>query len=80
PQYTIQNLYQVTDNVTWTKGKHSFKFGFDCWSAISPTSFTQRARGDYEWGFLSDYLFDNYPDQIAQRGLGNVTYYQNQQL
>ncbi len=80
PQYTIQNLYQLTDNVTWTKGQHSFKFGFDGWSAISPSSFTQRSRGDYEWTYLSDYLFDNNPDGIAQRGLGDVTYYQNQQL
>jgi hypothetical protein len=79
PQFTIQNLYQITDNVTWTKGKHSLKFGFDGWSSISPSSFTQRARGDYEWSYLSDYLYDTYPDGIAQRSLGNVTYYQNQQ-
>jgi TonB dependent receptor len=80
PQYSIQNLYQLTDNVTWTKRNHSLKFGFDGWSSISPTSFTQRSRGDYSWNFLSDYLFDNTPDALAQRGLGNVTYYQNQQL
>jgi hypothetical protein len=80
PQYSIQNLYQLTDNLTWTKGNHSLKFGFDGWSSISPTSFTQRSRGDYEWNFLSDYLYDNDPDALAQRGLGNVTYYQNQQL
>ena len=80
PQFTIQNLYQLTDNVTWTKGNHSFKFGFDGWSAISPSSFTQRARGDYEYNYLSDYLYDYVPDQIGQRGLGNVIYYQNQQL
>jgi hypothetical protein len=80
PQYTIQNLYQLTDSVTWTKGNHSFKFGFDGWSAISPSHFVQRSRGDYEWSFLSDYLYDNNPDGIAQRGLGNASYYQNQQL
>jgi len=80
PQYTVQNLYQLTDNLTWTKGNHSLKFGFDGWSAISPSSFTQRSRGDYEWSYLSDYLYDNTPDFLAQRGLGNVTYYQNQQL
>ncbi len=80
PQYTIQNLYQLTDNVTWTKGKHSVKFGFDGWSAISPTQFIQRSRGDYEWSYLSDYLYDNNPDQIAQRSLGDASYYQNQQL
>ncbi len=80
PQYTIQNLYQATDNLSWTKGSHSFKFGFDGWSSISPSSFTQRERGDYEWSFLNDYLYDFNPDGIAQRGLGNVTYYQNQAL
>jgi hypothetical protein len=80
PQYTIQNLYQLADNVTWTKGNHSFKFGFDGWNAISPSHFVQRQRGDYEWSYLSDYLYDNNPDGIAQRGLGNASYYQNQQL
>ncbi|HLH05439.1 MAG TPA: TonB-dependent receptor [Bryobacteraceae bacterium] len=80
PQYRIQNLYQLTDNLTWTKGNHSFKVGFDGWDAISPSHFIQRQRGDYEWTFLSDYLYDNYPDFIAQRSVGNTTYYQNQKL
>jgi hypothetical protein len=80
PQYTVQNLYQLTDNLTWTKGQHTLKFGFDGWSAISPSQFVQRSRGDYEWSYLSDYLYDNNPDGIAQRGLGDATYYQNQQL
>src|SRR5579875_779332 len=80
PQFTIQNLYQLTDNVSWTKGNHSFKFGFDGWSSIAPSSFTQRARGDYEWSFLNDYLYDYVPDGLAERGLGNVVYYGNQQL
>jgi outer membrane receptor protein involved in Fe transport len=80
PQFTIQNTYQLTDNLSWTHGSHSFKFGFDGWKSISPSSFTQRARGDYEWAYLSDYLFDNNPDQIAQRGLGNVVYYGDQVL
>ncbi|MBV9404017.1 MAG: TonB-dependent receptor, partial [Acidobacteriaceae bacterium] len=80
PQYTIQNLYQITDNVTWSKGAHSFKFGFDGWSSISPASFTQRSRGDYQWNYFSDYLFDTVPDALAERGLGNVVYYENQQL
>jgi Carboxypeptidase regulatory-like domain len=80
PQFTIQNLYQLTDNVSWTKGNHSFKFGFDGWSSIAPSSFTQRSRGDYEYVYLSDYLYDYTPDYIAERGLGNVVYYANQQL
>lgn len=75
PQFGVQNQYEFADNLSWTKGQHSFKFGFDGWRQISPQTFTQRARGDYEWSYLSDYLFDYNPDQIAQRSLGNVVYY-----
>jgi hypothetical protein len=61
--------------MTWTKGKHNLKFGFDGYKQISPQSFTQRSRGDYEWSFLSDYLYDYTPDYIAQRSLGGAEYY-----
>jgi hypothetical protein len=77
PQFGYQNQYQLTDNITWTKGSHSLKFGFDGWRQISPQGFTQRARGDYEWSNLSDYLFDYNPDYLAQRSLGNATYWGN---
>jgi hypothetical protein len=80
PQFTYQSLYQLTDNISLQKGNHSFKFGFDGWSSISPQSFTQRSRGDYEYDFLSDYLFDYNPDYIAQRSLGNTTFYGNRFL
>jgi hypothetical protein len=77
PQGGIQNQYQITDNVSWTKGAHTLKFGFDGYDQISPQFFTQRSRGDYEWNYLSDYLFDYYPDYIAQRSLGGAEYYGN---
>ncbi len=80
PQYTIQNTYQLNDGLSWTKGKHSFKFGFDGFSWISPQLFVQRSRGDYEYSFLSDYMFDYYPDYIAQRSLGGQEYSGNQYL
>jgi hypothetical protein len=75
PQSGIQNQYQLSDTVSWTKGKHSFKFGVDGWKQISPQTFTQRSRGDYEWTYLSDYLFDNYPDYLAERTVGGSKYY-----
>lgn len=80
PQFTIQNLYQVTDNISWTKGRHTIKFGFDGRKYISPQGFTQRARGDYEWSNLSDYLHDLAPDQngFGERSTGNETYYGDQ--
>ncbi len=77
PQFTYQNTYQLTDNVSYLHGNHNVKFGFDGWRNISPQSFTQRSRGDYEWSFLSDYLYDFNPDFLAQRSLGNVVYYGN---
>ena len=78
PQFTIQNTYQFTDNLTWTKGAHTFKFGFDGRKYISPATFTQRSRGDYEYSTLSAYLFDSLPDLVAQRSLGTPVYYSDQ--
>jgi uncharacterized protein (UPF0333 family) len=77
PQFGISNLYQGTDNLTWTKGSHTFKFGTEFRKSISPQSFTQRSRGDYEWSNLEGYLLDITPD-FAQRSLGNVIYYGDQ--
>ena len=78
PQYTIQNTYQVTENLSWIHGAHTFKFGFDGRKYISPATFTQRARGDYEYSYVSDFLYDQTPDYIAQRSLGNPVYYGDQ--
>ncbi|MGA3043828.1 MAG: carboxypeptidase regulatory-like domain-containing protein, partial [Bryobacteraceae bacterium] len=75
PQSAVQNQYQLTDNLTWTKGTHTLKFGFDGWKQISPQTFTQRSRGDYEWSDLSDYLFDYNPDVLAERTVGGAKYY-----
>lgn len=80
PQYGYQNLYQLTDAVSITKGAHSLKFGFDGIRNISPQGFTQRARGDYEYTYFSDYLFDFVPDSLAERSQGNATYWGNRWL
>jgi hypothetical protein len=73
PQFTIQNMYQLTDNVNWTKGTHTIKFGFEGRKAISPQVFIQRARGDYEWNSLSDFAHDVTP-AFAERSFGSVGY------
>lgn len=78
PQSTIQNLYQLTDNVNWTRGKHSLTFGFDGRKYISPQSFTQRVRGDYEWNYLTEYLHDLAPTAFGERSTGNFFYYGDQ--
>jgi hypothetical protein len=80
PQFTIQNLYQATDNISWVKGKHTIKIGFDGRKYISPQGFTQRARGDYEYADTDQFLHDLAPDAngFAQRSSGNHTYYGDQ--
>ena len=79
PQGGIQNLYQVTDNVSWLKGKHTLSFGGDFRKYISPQYFTQRARGDYEWDTLENYLTDQIP-YFAERTTGDFKYYGDQIL
>lgn len=78
PQSEVQNTYQLVNNVTWTKGNHTLKFGVDGRKYIAPSSFTQRPRGSYEYSTLELYLLDLTPDQEAQRGLGNVVFYGDQ--
>ena len=78
PQFTIQNTYQVTDNLNWVKGSHTFKFGFDGRKLISPQSFTQRSRGEYNYNTTDLFLRDLTPDNLAERSVGNVVYYGDQ--
>jgi len=78
PQFTIQNLYQAVDNVSWTKGAHTLKFGGEYRWYISPQSFTQRQRGDYNYNSSRLFLQDLSPDNFGERSAGSVTYYGNQ--
>ncbi len=80
PQYGYQDTYQATDNLTWNKGAHTIKVGFDGIRNISPQSFTQRSRGDYEYNSVSSYLLDQIPDYIAQRSAGDPIYWGNRWL
>ena len=77
PQFTIQNFYQVVDNIRIVKGKHTLKFGGEFRWYISPQQFTQRSRGDYEYNGTQVYLEDFAPDNFGQRSTGSTTYYGN---
>ncbi|HXJ14952.1 MAG TPA: carboxypeptidase regulatory-like domain-containing protein [Candidatus Limnocylindrales bacterium] len=78
PQYTYQNVYSLRDNFTWVKGRHTLKVGIEARKYISPQSFTQRSRGDYEYSSISSYLLDLSPDVLGERSLGNPVYYGDQ--
>lgn len=77
PQFAIQNLYQAIDNVSWIKGKHTLKFGFEGRKYITPQKFIQRSRGEYEWATLSDFAYDQDPTadgDFAERSFGKLGY------
>jgi hypothetical protein len=78
PQSTIQNTYQVVDNLAWTHGRHDLKFGFDGRKLIAASTFIQRVRGDYDYAKLERFLQDFVPDVLAQRNVGGKPYSGNQ--
>jgi nucleoside 2-deoxyribosyltransferase len=78
PQVSIQNTYQASDSITWTHSKHTLKFGLEGRKLIAPESFVQRARGDYEYTSLQQYLNDLSPDSLSQRSVGALVYHGDQ--
>jgi len=80
PQFGIENNYQIVDNLTLLKGNHTFKFGGDFRWIISPQSFSQRVRGDYEYLSTEQFLLDLSPDAFGERNAGNSIYYGNQKV
>src|SRR4029078_8172784 len=79
PQFTIENSYQIVDQATYNFGSHSLKFGVDWRNIISPQSFVQRQRGDYEYPNLDLFLRDIQPS-FGERTVGASPYYGNQHL
>ncbi|HEX6285812.1 MAG TPA: hypothetical protein VFZ71_13090, partial [Pyrinomonadaceae bacterium] len=80
PQTGIENNYQIVNNISYATGNHSLKFGGDFRKIIAPQTFTQRARGDYQYSEAQFYFFDLTPDQVAQRSVGDVVYYGDQKI
>lgn len=79
PQFTIENNYQIVNNLSYFFGNHSTKFGVDARKLISPQSFVQRQRGDYDYNSTDLFLRDVSPE-FAERTVGSSPYYGNQIL
>ena len=70
PQGYVQGIAQATDNITKTRGRHTFKAGYQIQDTIASNSFIQRARGDYDYSSLDLYLRDLSPDSLGERSVG----------
>lgn len=79
PQPRIDQTYQVTDNISWTVGRHALKFGFDMrrfqvynpFSANNNGNFTFAATGPYTTGLAGVDFLLGIPDSYLQ-GTGDV--------
>jgi len=57
----IANGLQAQDNLTKTWGRHTLKVGYAFSDVILTGTFVQRARGDYDYHNLEQYLLDSSP-------------------
>jgi hypothetical protein len=81
-QFQKQNSYQVVDNVSWSHGKHTFKFGGEYTHFIYPQSFLSRSNGDYWYNTTQGFINDLTPDNVGRtlRGAGSGSFLGTQSL
>jgi Carboxypeptidase regulatory-like domain len=77
PEFTVQNDYQISENLNWWHKNHNVRLGVEMRTFITPTTLTRNSRGDYQYSSLGTYLYDINPDIRAQRSNGSLNYYGN---
>ncbi len=77
PQDQVNNIYQLVDQISVVKGRHTFKGGFDVRNIIATSSFLPRARGEYTWTNLDLFVRDTFPTVTSIRGVGLGKFSQN---
>jgi hypothetical protein len=75
PQGYVQNVYQAVENVSYIRGKHTFKFGVEGRNYITETTSLPRARGEWDYASLNALINDFVPDggNGALRGAGTAS-------
>ena len=53
-----ERRYQFADTVTWTKGRHTFKFGADINRVTDDIANLFQGAGSYAWNNLPDFIID----------------------
>ena len=62
PQGYTQNTYQMQENLTYVRGKHTLRGGVEIRKYIDKTIFLPRARGEWDWATLNSFVNDLVPD------------------
>jgi len=58
PQFRVDNAYELTDNLSYIRGKHTWKFGANALRYDLNSFFAPDLRGTVSYATLSDFLFD----------------------
>ncbi len=77
PQGGKDNVYQFSENISWTRGAHTFKFGAEVRNIISSSDFLPRARGEFGYTNLDEFVRDRFPRVVSIRGVGKGDFAQN---
>src|SRR5258707_375505 len=82
PQFQKQNTYQVVDNLTWVRGRHTLKFGGQYAHFVYPQFFLSRSLGDYQYTNMQEFINDAVPSQAGRtlRGAGTGSFLGTQSL
>ncbi len=80
PQGGGQNAYQISDQMSYARGAHTFKWGAEWRHWIVPNDFLPRARGEFDYSTLQTFINDEVPDGFngALRGVGSGFFAGNQ--
>ncbi len=80
PQGAAQNTYQLADQMSYSRGPHTFKWGAEWRHWIVPGDFLPRARGEWDYANLQSFINDLVPDGLngALRGAGSGFFAGNQ--
>jgi carboxypeptidase family protein/TonB-dependent receptor-like protein len=78
PQGGGQNVYQLLDQMSYSKGAHTLKWGVEYRRWIAPSGFLPRSRGEWEYADLTELVNDFVPSSFAKRGAGSGRFDGNQ--
>jgi hypothetical protein len=76
PQTTLESTLQLSDTLSWIKGAHAFKAGIEFRKIGSDGGFLPRARGEYDYASLDEFVRDEIPtgSNGALRGAGAAAF------
>ena len=75
PAGYVQNVYQAVEDLSYIRGKHTFKVGVEGRNYITETTSLPRARGEWDYASLNSLVNDLVPDggNGALRGAGTAS-------